>query len=204
MAGRPQRRALIRAIELAGGVDRIFERIADGETMGEIADSLGFSRSLLSSYLRSRPEWSERLARAREQAAEAWADEILAIADRASPDDVKVAALRCEVRKWLAGIHNQGFRLSANSTHVSISANQLHLHAIRAFEDAARREVGGISTDNREIKPAIQALIEPAQQIAACSPEPVPVKSVLYPVDFPASNAVGLQAAQKTEGGASD
>ena len=188
---------------LAGGADRIFERIADGETMAEIADSLGFSRSLVSSYLRSRPEWAERLARAREQAAEAWADEILAIADRASPDDVKVAALRCEVRKWLAGIHNQGFRLSANNTHVSISANQLHLHAIRAFEDAARRESVGIPIDNREIKPAVQALVEPAQQIAAYVPEPVPVKSVLYPVDFPASNAGSLPTAQDADGGAS-
>src|SRR5438046_2502910 len=47
-------------------------------------------------------ELAKQYAQAREQQAQVWADEVVDIADEATPDDAQVARLRVDARKWVA------------------------------------------------------------------------------------------------------
>jgi len=55
------------------GITAISERILDGDTFGEIAESIGVSRHALADWL-EKPEHKDISARAREDSAEAWLD----------------------------------------------------------------------------------------------------------------------------------
>jgi hypothetical protein len=102
--------------------DAICERIAQGESLQAICKSDGMpSRQAVLKWLASDPEFVAQYARAREEQADHYADEIVAIADeppdlitRSTGDgeeDVEVALdgaaiqrqrLRIDARKWVA------------------------------------------------------------------------------------------------------
>lgn len=88
--------------------DQIVGLVSEGYTMREIAKLRDYPP--LNSMLRRMSE-SERfmdgLVRAREVAVYALADQIISIADEATPDDVQVAKLRVEVRQWVMGRFNR-------------------------------------------------------------------------------------------------
>jgi hypothetical protein len=84
--------------------DTICERIADGESLRAICASEGMPNHRdVTRWLSTRPEILPQYARAREAQADHEFDEIKAIADLASPEDVQVARLRIDTRKWRAG-----------------------------------------------------------------------------------------------------
>lgn len=101
---------------------QICARLADGHTLREICrDETMPSRSTVHLWLLQHDEFSDQYARAREDQADTWGDEIVEIADNASNDwmmrnhgdgdEVEVpnhdhisrSKLRIEARKWLMG-----------------------------------------------------------------------------------------------------
>lgn len=95
--------------------DAICERLADGESLRKIclADDMP-GKATVFRWLASDPVFQDQYARAREAQADAFADEILDIADDGSNDfmgddekyngdAVQRSRLRVDARKWLAG-----------------------------------------------------------------------------------------------------
>lgn len=86
--------------------DEILTRIMHGESVMEICgvdrDDFLPSETTFYKRLSSDAAFAEKYARAREAQAHREADEIRAIADMATPEDVQVARLRIDARKWRA------------------------------------------------------------------------------------------------------
>jgi hypothetical protein len=79
----------------------ICERIASGKSLKEICDTKGMpSRETVYVWLADDHEFSDRYARAREEQADYYADEIIDIADAAK--DANLARLQIDARKWKA------------------------------------------------------------------------------------------------------
>lgn len=84
--------------------DRICERIAEGESLREICQAKDMpARVNVIRWLEKDEALRNQYARARELQADHEFDEIKAIADLASAEDVQVARLRVDARKWRAG-----------------------------------------------------------------------------------------------------
>jgi hypothetical protein len=80
---------------------KVCERIANGESLRAIArDPETPALSTMWAWLESHPEFSARYARAREQQADKFAEEIVAIADE--EEDPQKARVRIDARKWVA------------------------------------------------------------------------------------------------------
>lgn len=85
--------------------DLICERIALGESLRSICEDEDIpAMSTVFKWLNEHTQFSEQYARAREEQAEAFADEIVTIADDAAPDGacISKAKLQIEARKWTA------------------------------------------------------------------------------------------------------
>ena len=84
--------------------DRICERIAEGESLRSICEGADMpARVNVFRWLEGDDALRNQYARAREHQADHEFDEIKAIADLASVEDVQVARLRVDTRKWRAG-----------------------------------------------------------------------------------------------------
>lgn len=84
--------------------DVICERLADGESLREICASKGMpTKSNVIRWLAANEAAADQYARARELQADHEFDEIKAIADMASAEDVQVARLRVDARRWRVG-----------------------------------------------------------------------------------------------------
>ena len=87
--------------------DAICERLADGESLRAIcSDDAMPCKAAVFRWLSERPEFADQYARAREEQAEALADELVAIADGPGGEDSAVLTardrLRVDARKWVA------------------------------------------------------------------------------------------------------
>jgi hypothetical protein len=82
--------------------DQILERIANGESLKSITAIEAFpSRSVVYEWLATEKPFADKYARAREDQADTYADEITAIADDpALPSDQK--RIMVDARKWVA------------------------------------------------------------------------------------------------------
>lgn len=87
--------------------DEIFKRIANGEAIRQICstdrDEWLPSWETFRKRLANDPDFAAQYAHAREAQADNEFDEIRSIADAATPEDVAVARLRIDARKWRAG-----------------------------------------------------------------------------------------------------
>jgi hypothetical protein len=82
----------------------ICERIANGESLRSICDEKDMpDRSTVIRRLEADEAFRNQYARAREAQADHEFDEIKAIADLATAEDVQVARLRIDARRWRAG-----------------------------------------------------------------------------------------------------
>lgn len=82
---------------------RVCEAIACGESLVSVTKrAWAPSYTTVMKWCRELPEFAEMYARAREDQADYLADRIVEIADGATPDDVQVAKLRVDARKWTA------------------------------------------------------------------------------------------------------
>ncbi|MFQ1023213.1 terminase small subunit [Avibacterium paragallinarum] len=81
--------------------DDICTLLANGESLRKICDRPGMpSLSMVFRWLNENEQFRDQYARARESQADFLFDEILDIADCATPEDVSVAKLRVDSRKW--------------------------------------------------------------------------------------------------------
>jgi len=84
--------------------DRICERIAEGESLRAICEDPDMpARVNVIRWLEKDDALRNQYARARELQADHEFDEIKVIADLADAEDVQVARLRIDARKWRAG-----------------------------------------------------------------------------------------------------
>jgi len=146
MAGRPQRRQMLKQIEAAAEAagmpmaEYVYDYVASGKTLVDLADEVGYSRSHISRHLNSIPEIKEALEKARLEAADALAEQTIKLADDLAArldrgEEVKnerIAVLREQTsnRKWWAATANPG-RYGKPDTSITINLGDLHLDALR-------------------------------------------------------------------------
>lgn len=103
MAGRPSEFSQDTA-------DLICEKLAEGESLRDICKAGDMpNRATVFRWLSKYEEFSDQYARAREEQAEALADDLISIADQydtlaetENPDLIQRAKLRIDTRKWVA------------------------------------------------------------------------------------------------------
>ena len=137
MAGRPHRKAMVETIDQMGGIEVIAAAIADGSNLNAIANRLKVGRSTLASWIAADPERTAVIVRAREEASNRMADEVIDIADGATNESERVARLRIDARKWLASRWNPGIYGERTGPLVQIDLAGAHLRAVRPVEQAA-------------------------------------------------------------------
>lgn len=125
--------------------DLICAGIASGRSLVKICedDGMPVTQSIYR-WRRLHPEFSDNYAHAREDAADVFVQEIMEIADAAEVEDVQVAKLRVDTRKWTASRFNrayqekQGRELSGpNGGPISISdMSNWSLEEVNAYIDA--------------------------------------------------------------------
>lgn len=118
--------------------DRICERIADGESLRAICSDKDMpARVNVIRWLERDEALRNQYARARELQADQEFDEIKAIADSAGAEDVQVARLRVDARKWRAA----KMRPKVYGDKVELGGpgeNGEHLHKVSSDEAFAR------------------------------------------------------------------
>lgn len=134
MAGFPMRRALEKKIEELGGIEFVSAHIAQGMTIGRLAEFIECSRPMLSFWINQTDERKEAVLRAKKLKAEFLAEQAVDIADQAdelSNGGVNKARLQVDVRKWMAAkLDPEGFGEQKQAS-VNINIGDLHLDALK-------------------------------------------------------------------------
>lgn len=134
--------ALNQRIEnLEGGEDQVFERIAAGERIADIANSLGVSRPMLYTWRNMEPhrkrrqeKWHEAMRLSAEAKAEEGEDILDAVAGKVglTQADVSAAVARAKYKQWLAERRDPDtFGGKQDQVQVNVSIGALHLDALR-------------------------------------------------------------------------
>ena len=134
MAGFPMRRALEKKIEEMGGIEFVTAHIAQGMTIGRLAEFIECSRPMLSFWINQTEERRTAVINARKLKAEKLAEEALDIADQvdeSSNSGVNKARLQVDTRKWLAGKLDPEAYGDTSKTQVNINMGDLHLQALK-------------------------------------------------------------------------
>lgn len=135
MPGRPKLAALIRRVE-EEGIDRILDRIADGEYIKDIAASYSVSRRMIYDLLHSDSDWWEGFRLARQASAAHFAEEGMEILDKAgtaTSAEVAKATARAKYRQWLAEkLDRDTFGEQKTPVNVNIGIGELHLSALQS------------------------------------------------------------------------
>lgn len=134
MAGFPMRRALEKKIEELGGIEFVSAHIAEGMTIGRLAEFIECSRPMLSFWINQTEERKNSVLAARKLKADKLAEDALDIADEAdgsSSSAVNKARLQVDTRKWMASkLDPEGYGEKAQN-EVNISIGDLHLQALK-------------------------------------------------------------------------
>ena len=142
MAGFPMRRALEKKIEDLGGIEFVSAHIAQGMTIGRLAEFIECSRPMLSFWINHTEERKNAVLSARKLKAEKLAEDALDIADEAdgsSSSAVNKARLQVDTRKWMAAkLDPEGF--GDKSMEVNISVGDLHLQALKHMGKAIENQ----------------------------------------------------------------
>lgn len=130
-------------ISKMGGVEKILERVENGDSIQKMADELGVSRSFLSWKVNAIPGVKDKLVQARKGRADKWAEDALHIADNTpeDPNAINKAKMRIETRKWLAGVDDPE-RYGVKGAQVNISIGGLHLDALRKVQAEMAKPIG--------------------------------------------------------------
>ena len=129
-------RALRIRIGELGGYSVILNRIADGETLQDIAPEYGVTRNLLSQCLNKNKRVRPLLDEARKIAAHAYAEKALKAVESApiSRDHIAKAKEVASMYKWLAQVYDRETfgEQQQQQPNQTIIVGQLHLDALRA------------------------------------------------------------------------
>ncbi len=143
----PKTRAALEKLRSVG-IDEICEKYSAGQTIRDLADEYGVSKSVLHRFV-SMHENAEQWEAAKKAAAALYAEECLEIADESSRDlvvdgngnervnheVVNRSKLRVETRKWIAGkLDPAGYGEQKGGVTVNIAS--VHLDVLRALRPA--------------------------------------------------------------------
>jgi transposase-like protein len=152
MAGKALRKRILTDISNSGGADWLFDQVASGITVAEIARQYGCTRSYVSRAINSVPEYKAALENAREEAADALVEQGLEMVDSLDADSSsnEIAATREKVnfRKFMAGSMNQNKYGTRPQSNVTISIGDMHLDALRKVNS----ELAAIDADDRAVE----------------------------------------------------
>lgn len=152
MAGKALKKRILTDVASNGGADWLYDQIASGVTVAEIARQYGCTRSYASRALHTVPEYKVALEGAREEAADALVEQGLEMVDELSGDSSsnEIAATREKVnfRKFMAGSLNQNKYGTRPQSNVTISIGDMHLDALRKVNS----ELAAIDADDRVVE----------------------------------------------------
>ena len=152
MAGKALKKRILTDVANNGGADWLYDQIASGVTVAEIARQYGCTRSYVSRALHTVPEYKAALEGAREEAADALVEQGLEMVDELSGDSSsnEIAATREKVnfRKFMAGSMNQNKYGTRPQNNVTISIGDMHLDALRKVNS----ELAAIDADDRVVE----------------------------------------------------
>jgi transposase-like protein len=152
MAGKALRKRILTDISNSGGADWLYDQIASGVTVAEIARQYGCTRSYVSRAINSVPEYKAALEGAREEAADALVEQGLEMVDSLDADSSsnEIAATREKVnfRKFMAGSMNQNKYGTRPQSNVTISIGDMHLDALRKVNS----ELAAIDAEDRAVE----------------------------------------------------
>lgn len=152
MAGKALKKRILTDVANSGGADWLYDQIASGVTVSEIARQYGCTRSYVSRALHTVPEYKAALESAREEAADALVEQGLEMVDELSGDSSsnEIAATREKVnfRKFMAGSMNQNKYGTRPQNNVTISIGDMHLDALRKVNS----ELAAIDADDRVVE----------------------------------------------------
>ena len=152
MAGKALRKRILTDISNSGGADWLFDQVASGITVAEIARQYGCTRSYVSRAINSVPEYKAALEGAREEAADALVEQGLEMVDSLDADSSsnEIAATREKVnfRKFMAGSMNQNKYGTRPQSNVTISIGDMHLDALRKVNS----ELAAIDAEDRAVE----------------------------------------------------
>lgn len=156
MAGKPLKKRILDEIKQKGGADYLFEQIASGKTMTQLAKQYGCNRQYFSTSINTIPDYAKALVRARQEAADALVEQGLEMVDDldGSSSNSEISATREKVqwRKFMAGSYNQERYGNRPQTNVNISIGDMHLDALRKFNsDVAANKTKTIDADYEDV-----------------------------------------------------
>lgn len=133
MAARPFRRLILKRVKAMGGWTVVLDRIANGETIGALAKELDCSRNFLGFTMNKDPELRGLLAVAKAEAASAYAEQALEIADTVVPDreEIQKAKLKIDQRRWMAEAYDHQQFGGAEKGGITMNVQTLHLEALQ-------------------------------------------------------------------------
>jgi len=143
MAGKALRKRILTEVASNGGADWLFDQIASGITVAELARQYGCTRSYVSRSLNSVPEYAAALTKARGEAADALVEQGLEMVDglsgASSPTEIAATREKVQWRKFMAGSMNQERYGTRPQSSVTLSIGDLHLDALRKFSADMKR-----------------------------------------------------------------
>jgi len=143
MAGKALRKRILTEVASNGGADWLFDQIASGVTVAELARQYGCTRSYVSRSLNSVPEYAAALTKARGEAADALVEQGLEMVDglsgASSPTEIAATHEKVQWRKFMAGSMNQDRYGTRPQSNVTLSIGDLHLDALRKFSSDMKR-----------------------------------------------------------------
>ena len=143
MAGKALRKRILTEVASNGGADWLFDQIASGVTVAELARQYGCTRSYVSRSLNSVPEYAAALSKARGEAADALVEQGLEMVDGLSgastPTEIAATREKVQWRKFMAGSMNQERYGTRPQNNVTLSIGDLHLDALRKFSADMKR-----------------------------------------------------------------
>ena len=157
MPGQRKTREMLAKIRAAGGAGWLLARVAEGRTLISLAAELGVSRQIVSGLLNS-DEHADALKKAREQAAAVLAEESLAIADSARPEDERVCRLQVDTRRSIASKWDRAGYGDQAPAAVQVDVRVLHIDALRRMSTEEKPQTVGAVTplDVTQLNPVAQ------------------------------------------------
>ena len=150
MAGKALKKRILTEIADNGGAEWLYDQIASGITVAELARQYGCTRSYVSRAINSIPEYKTAMEGAREEAADALVEQGLEMVDGLSALSTsnEIAATREKVnfRKFMAGSLNQNKYGTRPQSNVTISIGDMHLDALRKVNS----QMAAIDAEDRE------------------------------------------------------
>ena len=157
MAGKALKKKILTDVANNGGADWLYDQIASGITVAELARQYGCSRSYVSRALNAIPEYKVALESAREEAADALVEQGLAMVDtldgNSTTNEISATREKVNFRKFMAGSMNQNKYGTRPQNNVTLSIGDMHLDALRKVNS----QVAAIEAEDRAREAAIEA-----------------------------------------------